>query len=137
MIYNKTSWYRTSNGLYYKESYLKGRFSDRTNLNLISSVNVNLNFFYDLNVPSSYTSNSGVIKAIKNVIERPKSEAEVDALTATLFVHLFKYDEGYLYCPQSYDSNILSTRSGKCDYKVTHLDNPIVIVENKHSKGDS
>lgn len=137
LIYDNTNWYRTSNGMYYKQSYLKSRFSDSTNIDLITSVNVNTNFLYSLDIPWSYTRNIGVIDAIKDVLSRPTSEPDVDTLTATLFTHLFKYDNGYKYSPQAKDTNVTGTIAGKIDYKVSYLNNPIVIVENKHSQGDS
>lgn len=135
MKLNNTSWYRTNGGLYYTKSYLKTSFT--RHINHVTSIPVNPNFNFNLNIPSSYTNHNGVNQKLLDVALTPNSESEVDGLVCTLCAHLFKYDNNYTLNPQSNDSNLINTRSGKIDFKVNHRGNPILIIEDKHGQGDS
>lgn len=130
-----TTFVRISNGLYFEKSYLKGRFTD--SINSLTSIPVNYNFNFNLNIRGSYTENTGLNCKFSELYDNPGSETHVDALTATLCCHFFKYDDCYTYNPQSNDSELRSTRSGRIDFMVKYLRNPVLIIENKHATGES
>lgn len=79
----------------------------------------------------------GIDKKFKDIISNPTYEAKLDGLVCTLCLHIFNYYNNYGLNPQSYDSNVHNTRSGKIDFKISNRGNPILIIENKHDRGAS
>lgn len=126
-------WVRTSEVLFYKQSYLKTQFTTQlNNLSIpVKSVPLNTPFNYSLNVASSYTNSVGVNSKFKNLSNYPDDESKVDALVSTLLFHFYNNNEGFGFNPQSKDSDVNVLNRGKIDFMIDHSNTAVLIVENK------
>ena len=116
--------------MFYKESYVKKRFTESLPLHSIS-VPFHMPFNYTVNIDSSYTNNSGIITKYNDLRAFPKYESKVDSLVNTMMPHFFGTARGFGYNPQVRDSYINVSGWGKIDFMVDLNDIPILIIENK------
>jgi hypothetical protein len=128
IMHNDDFWIRTNNDTFYKESYIKGRFSASNATSLAPPIN----FGYQFSLSNSdYWGNRGIRNKIIDMEAHGNEEYKVDAVTATMLPFYFGVNNGYGFSPQA---ELVDEKTGsryKADMIVDYDNKPILVVENK------
>lgn len=129
VMYQDNYWVRTNGNVFFKETYIRNRFTNSISEFVAPPFNIGFNY----TIPSNYLHNPGIISKLEDLKDNIHNESKVDGFVATLCPHFFGINRGYGYNPQSIDREHAIEQRGKIDYMVDFNNKPVLIVENKTS----